>query len=45
MVKDHRTGVQEGDTDRVLDGGIQPFIDGFLKGELIAESDSDDEPF
>ncbi len=45
MVKDHRTGVQEGDTDKVLDGGIQPFIEGFLKGQLIAESDVEDEPF
>jgi hypothetical protein len=27
-----------GDTDRVLDGGIDPFIDGFLSGKLAAAS-------
>ena len=27
LVKDHRTGHEEHDTDKVLDGGIQPFID------------------
>ncbi|MDO8481725.1 MAG: PCRF domain-containing protein [bacterium] len=27
MVKDHRTEHEEHDTDKVLDGGIQPFID------------------
>ena len=31
MVKDHRTGEEIGDTDRVLDGGLTPFVDAFLK--------------
>ena len=31
MVKDHRTGEETGDTDRVLDGGLTPFIEAFLK--------------
>jgi peptide chain release factor 2 len=30
MVKDHRTKVEVGDVDRVLDGDLQPFIRGFL---------------
>ena len=39
MVKDHRTGVEMGDTDKVLNGGIDPFIDGFLKGVMADEAD------
>jgi peptide chain release factor 2 len=31
MVKDHRTGHETGDTDRVLDGGLSPFIEAFLR--------------
>jgi peptide chain release factor 2 len=31
MVKDHRTGHETGDTDRVLDGGLTPFIEAYLK--------------
>jgi peptide chain release factor 2 len=34
MVKDHRTGVEVGDADRVLDGDLAPFIEGFLKGQM-----------
>jgi len=30
MVKDHRTGVEIGNADGVLDGGIDPFIEAFL---------------
>ncbi|MEM9293255.1 MAG: peptide chain release factor 2 [Acidobacteriota bacterium] len=39
MVKDHRTGVEVGDADRVLDGDLNPFIEGFLKGQLATASD------
>jgi peptide chain release factor 2 len=31
MVKDHRTGVDSGNVDAVMDGGLDPFINGYLK--------------
>ncbi len=31
MVKDHRTGVEKGDVGSVMDGEIDPFIEGVLK--------------
>jgi peptide chain release factor 2 len=31
MVKDHRTGHETGDTDRVLNGDLTPFIEAYLK--------------
>ena len=31
MVKDHRTKVEIGDVDRVLDGDLRPFINGYLR--------------
>jgi peptide chain release factor 2 len=31
MVKDHRDGVESGNVDAVLDGAIDPFINGYLK--------------
>jgi peptide chain release factor 2 len=31
LVKDHRTGVETGDTARVLDGALDPFIDAALR--------------
>ncbi len=31
MVKDHRTEVETGNADAVLDGGLDPFINGYLK--------------
>mgnify|MGYP001248554359 CR=1 FL=1 len=33
-VKDHRTGVAIGDVQRVLDGGLQPFVDARLRQRL-----------
>lgn len=41
MVKDHRTGHESSNTDAVLDGDIDGFIQSFLMGET-AESGSDD---
>ena len=31
MVKDHRTGVETGNAQKVLDGEIDPFIEGYLR--------------
>jgi peptide chain release factor 2 len=31
MVKDHRTKMEVGDVDRVLDGDIDPFIRAYLQ--------------
>jgi len=31
LIKDHRTKVEVGDVDRVLDGDLQPFITGYLR--------------
>jgi peptide chain release factor 2 len=39
MVKDHRTGVSVGDADGVLDGRIDPFIEGYLKGQMATDKD------
>jgi peptide chain release factor 2 len=42
MVKDHRTGTEVGDADRVLDGDLEPFIEAWLKhqaDEAAAERD------
>ena len=36
MVKDHRTGAEVGDADRVLDGDLDPFIEAWLKGQMDA---------
>jgi peptide chain release factor 2 len=35
MVKDHRTGTEVGDADRVLDGDIDPFIEAWLKHQMV----------
>jgi len=32
-VKDHRTGVEDGNVTKVLDGGLDEFIEGFLLGQ------------
>jgi len=36
MVKDHPTGHETGDTDRVLDGGLAPFVEAYLKSRAAA---------
>ncbi len=38
MVKDHRTGVETGNTQAVMDGDIDPFIDAYLRGQINKES-------
>ena len=45
MVKDHRTGVDSGNVDAVMDGNIDPFINGYLKWQSLGcpkNMDSDD---
>jgi peptide chain release factor 2 len=41
LVKDHRTNVEVGDADRVLDGGIDPFIESWLKQQMDDRGSSD----
>jgi peptide chain release factor 2 len=46
LVKDHRTGVNEGNVDRVLDGDLTAFIEAYLSvlaGEAEAAAAADDE--
>jgi len=33
MVKDHRTGIETGNTQAVLDGELDMFIEGYLLGK------------
>ena len=45
MAKDHRTKVEVGDVDKVLDGYLEPFLKGFLLAKrrgTVAEGGSDD---
>ena len=37
MVKDHRTGEEVGDADKVLDGGLDPFIEAWLTSQIGEE--------
>ena len=39
MVKDHRTNVEVGNVDSVLDGNIDPFINGYLKWISLGEDE------
>ncbi|HSS51952.1 MAG TPA: peptide chain release factor 2 [Thermoanaerobaculia bacterium] len=39
LVKDHRTGASVGDADKVLDGGLDPFIEAYLKGQMATDKD------
>ena len=41
MVKDHRTGIEVGDAQKVLDGGIDDFIEGWLAGSMGDAAKSD----
>jgi peptide chain release factor 2 len=47
MAKDHRTKVEVGDVDRVLDGYLEPFIRGYLlmrrNGGIPAAADAEDD--
>ena len=40
MVKDHRTGVESGNVDAVMDGNIDPFINGYLKWQSLFKNRS-----
>jgi peptide chain release factor 2 len=40
MVKDHRTNVEVGNTQAVLEGGIDPFIEGYLHWAADEEAES-----
>jgi len=46
MAKDHRTKVEVGDVDKVLDGYLEPFLRGYLlakrRGTAVAAAESDD---
>ena len=41
MIKDHRTGVETGSVDRVLDGDLEMFVEGYLKWRLGRSRPSD----
>ncbi len=41
LVKDHRTNIEIGNVDRVMDGDINPFIEGYL--HAMAENPKEDE--
>jgi peptide chain release factor 2 len=43
MVKDLRTGEQTTDIQSVMDGGLDPFIQAFLRGKKRSDLDTDDE--
>jgi peptide chain release factor 2 len=38
LIKDHRTGVETSNVDRVLDGELDSFIEGYLKWDLKRKS-------
>ena len=46
IAKDHRTKVEVGDVDKVLDGYLEPFLRGYLlakrRGTAIASTGSDE---
>jgi peptide chain release factor 2 len=44
MVKDHRTGAEMGDADRVLNGDLDLFVEAFLKGQMADAAARDEIP-
>lgn len=38
MVKDHRTSIETGNTGAVMDGDLDPFIDGYLRSQIKHEA-------
>lgn len=40
MVKDHRTNLEIGNVDRVLDGDLDPFVEAYLKWKLERKSNN-----
>ena len=44
LAKDHRTGVEKGNVDGVLDGDLDPFIEGYLLWARQMETSSREEP-
>ena len=43
MVKDHRTGIQTGNVQEVMDGNLDSFIEAKLRGVTKGETDSEDD--
>lgn len=43
MVKDHRTGTESGNVDSVMDGNIDPFINGYLKWIALGGKKADNQ--
>lgn len=43
MVKDHRTNAETGNVDSVMDGGLDPFINAYLKWVALGESEPEQE--
>ncbi|MCC3379501.1 peptide chain release factor 2 [Paenibacillus farraposensis] len=39
MVKDHRTSVETGNVGAVMDGDLDPFIDGYLRGQIKLDAE------
>ncbi|WP_143813005.1 peptide chain release factor 2 [Paenibacillus sp. XY044] len=39
MVKDHRTSVETGNVGAVMDGDLDPFIDGYLRSQIKVETE------
>jgi len=44
LIKDHRTGVERGDVDKVLNGDLDPFIKAYLMSRRAASADPPPKP-